>query len=59
VVVVRRPGSALSAEAVRSHCRELLAPYKVPRVVRFVDDVPRLDNGKPSRALATRLLLSD
>ncbi|HEY4026312.1 MAG TPA: AMP-binding protein [Candidatus Dormibacteraeota bacterium] len=59
VVVVRRPDSALSAEDLERHCRALLAPYKIPRVVRFVEDVPRLDNGKPSRALAMHLLLSD
>jgi acyl-CoA synthetase (AMP-forming)/AMP-acid ligase II len=45
-VVVRVPGSALDAEAVIAHCRSLIAGYKRPRAVRFVDDLPKLANGK-------------
>jgi fatty-acyl-CoA synthase len=40
------PGSALDAEAVIAHCRSLIAGYKRPRAVRFVDDLPKLANGK-------------
>ena len=39
--VVVRPGQALSAEQVIAHCREHLAPYKVPRAVEFRDALPR------------------
>jgi acyl-CoA synthetase (AMP-forming)/AMP-acid ligase II len=59
VVIRCRNGSAMSAEDVVRHCGLLLAPYKVPRRIRFVDDIPRLPNGKPSRQLAMRLLLED
>jgi acyl-CoA synthetase (AMP-forming)/AMP-acid ligase II len=34
------------AEGLRSHCREHLAGFKVPRRVTFVDELPRLPTGK-------------
>ena len=45
-VVVLRPGSAPTAEALIEHCRTLIARYKCPRSVEFVDQLPRLATGK-------------
>jgi fatty-acyl-CoA synthase len=45
-VVVPRPGSALTADAVAGFCRERLAGYKKPRHVVFVDELPRTPSGK-------------
>ncbi len=45
-VVQRRDGSALDADGVVAWCREQLADYKRPRVVQFVDELPRDPNGK-------------
>lgn len=45
-VVVRRPGATVDAEALVSHCRRSLASYKKPRVVRFVDELPKNASGK-------------
>jgi long-chain acyl-CoA synthetase len=39
-------GSSLDARAVRSYCRDRLAVYKVPRIVEFWTEVPKLPNGK-------------
>lgn len=39
--VVRKPGRELTAEAVTAYCRENLAPYKVPREVEFLDELPK------------------
>lgn len=44
--VQRRPGSALSEEAVIAHCRGRLADYKKPRRVIFTDALPRNALGK-------------
>jgi len=38
-------GEAL-AEAIKAHVRGALAPYKAPRVVQFVDGLPKSDRGK-------------
>ena len=39
--VVAEPGAALTEDELLSHCREQLARFKVPRAVRFVDELPR------------------
>jgi long-chain acyl-CoA synthetase len=45
--VVLRKGSALTAEALRDHCAERIAKYKVPRYVWLLDDaIPRNASGK-------------
>ncbi len=41
-----KPGAALSAEEVRTFCRERIAHYKVPRYVVFVDEFPTTVTGK-------------
>jgi len=43
VVVLARP---VAADVLRAHCRELLAPYKVPRVLSFRAALPRSPLGK-------------
>lgn len=44
--VVRRAGSRLSEDDVIAHCRSLIAGYKRPRAVHFIDLLPKLPNGK-------------
>ena len=45
-VVQARSDSTLDADDVIAFCREKLADYKRPRVVEFVDELPRDPNGK-------------
>ena len=42
-----RPGRTPSLDDLQSHCRTVIAGYKVPRELLLVDEVPRLPNGKP------------
>ncbi|MFK4056246.1 MULTISPECIES: class I adenylate-forming enzyme family protein [unclassified Brevundimonas] len=44
--VVTRPGSTLTEADVVDHCRTLIAGYKRPRRVVFVDSLPILPSGK-------------
>jgi O-succinylbenzoic acid--CoA ligase len=44
--VVPRDGAALSAEELRAHCAARLARFKVPKEVRFCDELPRTPSGK-------------
>jgi acyl-CoA synthetase (AMP-forming)/AMP-acid ligase II len=44
--VVRRPGTDLTAEDVVAFARERLANYKAPRLVEFIDVLPRNAGGK-------------
>jgi acyl-CoA synthetase (AMP-forming)/AMP-acid ligase II len=48
-IVRVRPGATLEAMAVQRHCHEQLPRYKVPRIVEFVDALPRTSSGKIMR----------
>lgn len=55
-LVVADPACAPGEMAVKAHCRANLPAYKIPRLVRFVDALPRTASGKIRRAdLATEL----
>jgi acyl-CoA synthetase (AMP-forming)/AMP-acid ligase II len=48
-VIVPQRGTDLTAMAVKAHCRENLAAYKVPKVVEFATTLPRTSSGKVQR----------
>ncbi|GCE43726.1 Long-chain-fatty-acid--CoA ligase [Rhodococcus wratislaviensis] len=45
-VVTRRPGSELTDQEIEAWSREKLSAYKIPRIVRFVDQLPKGATGK-------------
>jgi len=49
VFVVLKPGESMTEEEVVDFCKQQLAPYKVPKIVEFIDSVPRTSIGKPDR----------
>jgi long-chain acyl-CoA synthetase len=54
--VVLRSGAEATGQALRQHCQAALSPFKVPRWVRIVPQLPRTANGKIlRRALRERL----
>ena len=48
-IVVVKAGAAATAELLIAHCRALIAGYKCPKSVAFVDALPRLPSGKVSK----------
>jgi long-chain acyl-CoA synthetase len=48
-IVACDPG-AVDREALLARCRSALSPYKIPRSVVFVRDLPRTERGKVDRA---------
>jgi long-chain acyl-CoA synthetase len=44
-----KDGAAFDETALRKHCRESLAQYKVPRDIRLIDKLPRNPTGKIMR----------
>ncbi len=47
--VVLKPGQAASAEELQMHVKSLLAPYKYPRWIEFVPELPKTATGKIQR----------
>ena len=47
--VVRKPGQGCDATGLSKHCGELIAGYKKPRVIEFVDALPRNGTGKVTK----------
>ena len=45
-VVVLRPHASASEADLIAHARRSLAPFKVPKRVHFVDELPRNQSGK-------------
>jgi long-chain acyl-CoA synthetase len=54
-LVVLKPGQTLTAEAVIDHCKQRMASYKKPKIVEFIDAVPRGADGMVDRAQADTL----
>jgi benzoate-CoA ligase len=47
--VVLKPGQAVTAQELQIHVKSLLAPYKYPRWIEFVPELPKTATGKIQR----------
>ncbi len=47
--IVVKPGEKLTEEEVKDYCKKNLAAYKVPKVVEFMDELPKSTVGKVLR----------
>src|ERR1700761_4147126 len=47
--IVLKPGEACVEDEIKEFCREQIAHYKVPRYVRFVDELPMTVTGKAQK----------
>jgi acyl-CoA synthetase (AMP-forming)/AMP-acid ligase II len=52
VVLHPRSGAAVTLEDIQTHCRTLIAGYKVPRRMLLVDEIPLTAAGKPDAKAA-------
>ena len=57
--VVLRGGEPDDADAMRhelqEHCKKMTAPYKYPRLIEFIGELPKTTNGKIRRAALRKL----
>ncbi|MBS3756937.1 MAG: AMP-binding protein, partial [Desulfobacterales bacterium] len=44
--IVPKQGASLTAEEITAHCKQRLAPYKVPKQIAFVESLPKSTVGK-------------
>ncbi len=49
--VVLKPGATATTAELEAYCRQNLAAYKVPRIIEFLDKVPKTASGKTQRFL--------
>jgi fatty-acyl-CoA synthase len=54
--IVPVEGALVSEDEIREHCRPALAEYKLPDIVRFLEEIPRSEGGAPLRAETARAL---
>jgi fatty-acyl-CoA synthase len=47
--IILHPGASLSAQTLQDWCRERIARFKVPRHIRFDDDMPLTATGKAQK----------
>ncbi|QLD84997.1 o-succinylbenzoate--CoA ligase [Natronomonas halophila] len=55
-LVVPVDGAETSADAIRDHCRDRLAGYKLPRTIAFAEALPRTASGTVDREAVTARL---
>ena len=48
---VRAKGSNVTADELVAHCKTLIASYKCPKQIDFIDELPRLPSGKVSKVM--------
>ncbi|GAC1420723.1 MAG: acyl--CoA ligase [Burkholderiaceae bacterium] len=56
VCIVLKPGHSCTADDLSAFCKVELGPYKTPRVMRFVDELPKGPSGKVQRLKLLDLL---
>ena len=57
--IVLKPGQHASTEDIREFCRDQIAHYKVPRYVRFVDEMPMTITGKVQKFVMRERMIDE
>ncbi len=57
--IITRPGVACTEDEIRSFCREQIAHYKVPRHIRFVEELPVTVTGKPQKFIMREAMMRE
>jgi fatty-acyl-CoA synthase len=57
--IVPVEGAIVTGEEIREFCREVLADYKVPDLVRFLDSFPLTGSGKVRRVELSRMISAE
>ncbi|MGD9001878.1 MAG: AMP-binding protein, partial [Anaerolineae bacterium] len=57
--VILEEGVELTSREVVDHCRAALERYKIPSRVRFMDDFPRSNTGKPQKFKLRQMALQE
>jgi long-chain acyl-CoA synthetase len=54
--VVPQERVKVSSEDILQHCRKTLPEFKLPKIIRFLDQIPKTERGKVSKNVLLRIL---
>ncbi len=54
--VVPKPGCTIEEEDLISHCKETLPDFKIPKVIWFLEEIPKSKRGKASKRALLELI---
>ncbi len=57
--IILKPGQSASAEEIQSHCQGQIAHYKIPRIIRFVPELPLTATGKPQKFVMREKMIQE
>jgi fatty-acyl-CoA synthase len=57
--IIAKPGQSCTEEEVRAFCKDQIAHYKVPRYIRFVQELPVTVTGKPQKFLMREAMVRE
>ena len=57
--IVLQPGQSLGEAEIRAYCEGEIAHYKVPRHLRFVDELPMTVTGKPQKFKMREIMIEE
>jgi fatty-acyl-CoA synthase len=57
--VVLKPGSDCTQDEIREFCRDQIAHYKVPRYIRFVEEIPMTVTGKAQKFVMRERMIEE
>ena len=57
--IVLKPGVRATEDEIKDFCRERIAHYKVPRYVRFVDELPMTVTGKAQKFVMRERMMAE
>jgi fatty-acyl-CoA synthase len=57
--IVLKPGESATEDEIRDFCRDQIAHYKVPRYVRFVDELPMTVTGKAQKFVMRERMMAE
>ncbi|GAB5467059.1 MAG: AMP-binding protein [Rhodospirillales bacterium] len=57
--IVRKPDQSIDEEGVKSFCNGQIAHYKVPALVRFVEEIPMTVTGKPQKFVMREVMMKE
>lgn len=57
--IVLKPGQTATEEDIRAFCRDQIAHYKIPRYIRFVEEMPMTVTGKVQKFVMRDTMIHD